>query len=292
MQRNVNHGILIRSILLLLSLSVFAGCDTFQELGVAKKPSVAMSGFSIRSFSLEGINIDATLDVHNTNPVPITLAGYDYQLSINGEQLVAGKQSKATTVAAQKVSQVTIPVALKFSDLKALGSHVLNQDEVKYKLSTTAMLDLPLLGPVPFPVSTSGMLPIPKVPEVSVSGFTVNRIGLTGADVMIGVHVKNPNKFGIDLSNLQGALKVNGATWLNSGFANALKVEPNQAQTVQIPVKLNVMSVGRHMMGLLQASDPLSYQLTGNAVMGTTLPLMKSFNFPFNVSGDMGKQEQ
>ena len=279
------HAILV----ILFSMLAISACDTLQELGVAKKPSVLISGFSIRSFSLEGIIIDATLDVNNTNPVPITLSGYDYKLAINGNQLLAGKQFDKTEVAAYKVSKVTIPLELEFSDLKALGSNLLNQDEVKYDLSTTVFLDLPVLGRIPFPVTKSGMLPVPMVPAITVSGFNLNHIGLTGADLTIGVKLNNDNAFGIDLSRMTGALAVNGATWINSSITDGLKVEPKQAQVVKIPLKLNFLSAGKNIMNLLQGEGAINYQLSGEAVMGASLPMMKSFSFPFNVSGNMEK---
>lgn len=248
-----------------------------------------MSGFSIRSFSLDGIVLDAKLDVNNTNPVPIHLSGYDYKLAINGHQLLAGEQSDKTEVAAYKVSQITIPLALNFSDIKALGKNVLDQDQVNYELSTTAFLDFPLLGRVPFPVSKSGKLPIPKMPEISISGFDVKQLNITGADLMIGVKVSNPNHFGIDLSQMTGALSVNGETWLNSAIADGLNVAPKQAEVVKIPVKLNFLSVGKNILNLLQGERGIEYQFSGNAVMGTSLPIMKAFSFPFNVSGNMEK---
>ena len=79
--------------------------------------------------------LTAKLRLHNPNPEPLRLLGYDYNVAIEGTDLVQGESVDAITLPAEGDSLVEIPVLLKMNAVpKALRTLML-KNRLRYTLS-------------------------------------------------------------------------------------------------------------------------------------------------------------
>ncbi len=268
----------------LLFMATGCSLNEVKEAVGVKNPSVSVEGMQITDLTMESAGLTLTLMVDNPNPIPINLTGFDYTLLFDGKQLLAGKKRDQFKIDANGVSTVTVPVLLNFADLKQRYHGVMDQDTLNYELQVTALVDLPVIGIQKFPSTQKGQFPVPRIPEVSLAGIKVKKMGLSGAEVVISANIKNPNTFGIDVSQLSYSLSINGTQWAESVLDETIKLPEKDKTQINIPLKLNFMKIGSALMSI----NDLNYQLKGNMNLDTTLPMLKNVTVPFNKSGTVG----
>ncbi len=278
----------------LLFLSFFlAGCgsmDAVKQAAGIKDPTVSIAGVNIARLTADGMTLQFTLDVENPNPIPLNLAGFDYALMLDGKQLMAGEKRDKIRIKARGDSRVTVPVSLKFADLSRLVSGGLKKENLDYELKTAALVDLPVVGVKKFPASQKGSFPVPKVPDISLTGIDVKNLTLSGAKVVIGATIDNPNPFGIDINQLIYDLTVNGKPWAKSKLDKKLALQGKGRTNLNIPVELNFLEMGGSLYQMLMQGKGMNYRLTGDMKFGADHPLLKAVEAPFSRQGMVGSR--
>ena len=278
------------SLLLLFMLTACANLGDIAKAVDVQMPTVTVSSVNVSQLSFQALDLDVELEVNNPNPLPIKLAGFDYTLLINGKQLIAGKQTEGVEIGARNKSRVSVPMNLLFDDAKALFQEFGDQDEFEYQVKTEAWVDLPVLGKQRFPATHQGMLPIPKMPEVSVSSIKINSLSFTEAALEVGLAVDNPNSFSLDMKKLNYQLSVNGQQWIESQAVNLLSLPEKGVGEVKIPVRLNLLKMGGALAKALTQSEPLDYHFSGDMLVDTALPMLKSMELPLDLKGSVSAQ--
>ncbi len=274
--------------IMLLAVAGLSGCASFDAVKKAagiKDPEVSISGIGVSSISMEGMTLQFALDVDNPNPLPLSLAGFDYALKLDGSQLLAGEQRDRVEIKARGKSQVQIPVSLKFADLSRLLSGGLAGESLDYELQTAALVDLPVVGVKRFPASRKGEFPVPRPPTVSLTGIDIQQIGLTGAKLVIGATLENPNGFGMEIGSLAYDLAVNGRRWAKSSLDGGVALRGKGSDSISIPVELDFREMGGSLYQALVRGEGLDYQLDGNMKFAADHPLLKAVQAPFSSRG-------
>lgn len=279
------RGLLAIMLLAVAGLSGCASFDTVKKAAGIKDPEVSISGIGVSSISMEGMTLQFALDVDNPNPLPLSLAGFDYALKLDGSQLLAGEQRDRVEIKARGKSQVQIPVSLKFADLSRLLSGGLAGESLDYELQTAALVDLPVVGVKRFPASRKGEFPVPRPPTVSLTGIDIQQIGLTGAKLVIGATLENPNGFGMEIGSLAYDLAVNGRRWAKSSLDGGVALRGKGSDSISIPVELDFREMGGSLYQALVRGEGLDYQLDGNMKFAADHPLLKAVQAPFSSRG-------
>jgi len=270
---------------------IISGCasmDAIKDAAGIKDPDVSVAGVNITNLSADGLTLQFDLDVNNPNAIPLNLAGFDYALMLDGKQLMAGEQRDKINIKANGNSQVKVPISLKFSDLSKLISGGMDKDNLNYELKTAALVNLPVIGVKKFPATKKGTFPVPKVPDISLTGIDVKKIGLTGAKVVIGANIDNPNAFGIDINKLVYNLSINGKQWAKSDIGKTVSLDKKGSNNLSIPLELNFIEMGGSIYQMLMQGKGLDYDLTGDMKFGAGHPLLKSVEAPFSKKGVVG----
>lgn len=278
----------LRMTALLAVLSLLGACAEMGQVMDAadiRTPAAQVTSVNIMSLSQEAVGLDLTLAVDNPNVIPVKLAGFDYTLQINGQQLSSGQQRQGVKIPARGRGEVHVPVQLRMAELATLVKGWSNTEQMNYGVQVSALVDLPVLGMQALPAETQGVLPVPKLPQITLSGIKVRKLGLTGADLDVGIMVKNPNAFGVDIRKLVYQLNVNGKTWLSSTLKQTLSLAERGSQQLNVPVSLNLVEIGSGIASALDKSAPLSYRLNGDMNFDTSLPQLKDVAAPFDLGG-------
>jgi LEA14-like dessication related protein len=127
------------------------------KLPIPKLPNIEMTQAKLSDLSLSGATLDVTLSLQNFNAFDLNLNHFDYRLSANGRSIADG-QVKNIHVAQAQVTEVTLPLSLKFSELGfAVYQLLISDQSVRIGLNGQLDLvpDLPLWrpGPIEFNVS-------------------------------------------------------------------------------------------------------------------------------------------
>lgn len=108
------RSIIFSYLILTLVLSVLVGCLSYEEVKV-----VRVVGTDVKSFSMEGAEVDITLQISNPNNYKITISNFNLDIFINGTKI--GKADVASRVVLAKNSNEnhTINMKLKKGGLSA-----------------------------------------------------------------------------------------------------------------------------------------------------------------------------
>ena len=271
---------------LILSLVIFlSSCAQLSKHADTIKPTAKLTGAHLTDISFDKVDLVFELEVENKNPIALNLAGLDYDFKIEKQSLVSGTTAKAIKLKAAAISPIQLPVTLKFDDLKKLSGELSNKDKLAYDLQTTFNIMLPLIGKYAIPVSKQGELPVPKVPDIKLKGVKIKNLSFTTADLVAQVEVSNPNDFSMALKSFNYQLSINQQKWGQGKIAQSGNIPKKGKGVIDIPVQLNLLSIGSAAASLLQKKSPLEYQLTGNATVDTGLELLKGYDLPIDIKG-------
>jgi LEA14-like dessication related protein len=275
----------IQKLSLLFIILVLTGCAELAKHADTIKPTARLAGARLANINFDKVDLVFDLEVENKNPITLDLAGLDYDFKVENQSLVSGVTAKAIKLKANGISPVELPVTLKFDDLKKLPGELWNKDKLAYDLQTTFNIMLPIIGNYAVPVSKQGELPVPKTPDIKIKDVKIKNLSFTSADLVAQVEVKNPNDFSMALKNFNYQLNVNQTKWGQGEITQSSNIPKNGKGIIEIPVKLDLLSIGSAAAALLQKKAPLEYQLTGNATLDTGLELLKGYDLPIDIKG-------
>lgn len=275
----------IKNILVLCFIIYLSGCAELAKHAETIKPTAKLAGAHITNINFDQVDLVFDLEVENKNPITLDLAGLDYDFKIENQSLVSGVTAKAIKLKANGTSPVQLPVTLKFEDLKKLPGEIWDKDRLAYDLKTTFNINIPVIGNYAIPVSKQGELPVPKAPGIKIKDVKIKKLNFTSADVVALVEVNNPNDFSMALKSFNYKLNINQKNWGQGEITQSSDIPKKGKSVIEIPLKLDLLSMGSAAAALLKNKSPLEYQLTGNATIDTGLELLKGYDLPLDIKG-------
>jgi LEA14-like dessication related protein len=219
------------------SIVVFCGCSLLKQVAASgfEKPSLAFKDASLSDVTLSGATVNLVFTVTNPNDAALSLAETDYQFSLEGKQLVAGKPPGAIRIPAKGSGDVTLPASVKFADIAGSIADFLRKEQASYRAEGHIGVDTPI-GIAALPFSKEGTVPLPKLPNVSVGTPKIGSISLTSARIDLPLVFANQNAFALPLGSVSGALRIAGADVGEMGAQPVGRVDAKGAKTVTLPV--------------------------------------------------------
>lgn len=275
----------IQKLLPLFIIIFLAGCAELAKHAETIKPTAKLTDTRLANISFEQADLVFELAVENQNPIAIKLAGLDYDLKIENQSLMSGVTAQGLEIKPVSTSTVKLPVTLKFDDLKKLPGELWQKDSFNYQLETKFVVDLPVIGNYAIPVTKVGELPVPKLPDIRIKGVQIKSLNLITAELVALVEVVNPNAFDLSFSDFNYQLNVNQQSWGQGRINQSKKIAEKGKATLEIPVKLNMASMGQTAYRMLSDKQPLEYHLTGGINLDTGIELLQNFNMPLDIKG-------
>jgi LEA14-like dessication related protein len=275
------------SVFLFLILPLLlSSCAVMESLNVSK-PNVSVSDVNITGITFDGVDFAVELQVENPNSVALTLGSYSYNLGIQDAQLLSGEEQAGLSVPAGGSQLVRIPLSLNYKSALKTISGVIKGDSLNYDLGANFTFDVPVLGAVNVPVSKQGHLPMLRIPDISFSGFSVEKMNFSGAEIAVAIDVNNPNSFALQARDLSYILNINGKKWAEGVVDKSADIGAKTSDQIIIPLKLNFSEVGMSVFQMLSSGKPFEYDVQGSFTFDTDLPAFKPSKLPFNLDGTM-----
>ena len=276
----------VRHLLWLLAVCLLAACAELTRHADTIKPTARLTDTRLTNIDFEQADLVFDLAVQNQNPFGINLAGLEYDLKIENRSLISGITAQGLKIGPAATSNVQLPVTLKFADLKKLPGELWQQDKFSYQLDSRFIVDLPVIGNYAIPVAKQGELPVPRLPRVSLNDVTVRNLSISSAELVARVEIENPNAFDLVFTDFDYSLKINRQEWGQGSIQDNIRVPEKGRSTIAIPVKLDMLSMGRTVYQVLADRQALQYQLSGEATLDTGLELLRNFRMPLDVEGN------
>lgn len=268
----------------LLATSLLTGCESLDGLlQNAPKPSARVSGVSLKGLTLEKVDLVFDVEVSNPYGVDLPLVDLGYAIGSGGQRVVEGSAKPSGAVPAHGNKVIQLPAGIKFASLMSVLKGVRPGAVVPYTADFTLGVDAPVLGRLNLPLSKSGELPVPAVPEVSVVSFDIGALGLDKVSATAKLNLKNTNQFDLDLAKLGLGLALGGKEVAQTKLAASTRLAPGQSATLDVPVSFSPRAFGAGMLNLLRGSEA-GYSVAGSLEAGTRFGPVA---LPFKHSGSV-----
>ncbi|MGH9457423.1 MAG: LEA type 2 family protein [Thermoanaerobaculia bacterium] len=135
------------------------GCNTLAALQIAE-PVYHLRDVEPRvqvAIPLSASSIDLTFDVEieNPNPVGLTLDRVDFELFVNGSQILRDISSQNVRIPAEGIGQFDLRTRIDYDDARNLFNELANiirGERAQYEIRGTAFYDTPI-GRLEFPLT-------------------------------------------------------------------------------------------------------------------------------------------
>jgi len=131
------------------------GCRTVQ--GLTTPPKVRSVSMTVVGFDLRKIDLRFDVELLNPGDGEITMAGYEYELHLEGQPLLAGRSNAGFALTPHGTALVSLPITLVFAELQRKLAALRGRGETSYRLDVTLLMDTPL-GAFRFPLTKEGCL--------------------------------------------------------------------------------------------------------------------------------------
>lgn len=270
-----------KTIPFVILLIIISSCAALRDLADFRQPTANFDKMSIQNISFDGVTLLFDFDINNPNRFGINADQYSYEFFVNDNSFLSGIQTENLRVSRESTSTIQVPVSLNFSEIYNTFSSVAQRDSISYRIATEVQFDIPGIGLRRVPVSTAGVLPVPRMPRIEFGGYNVKNLSLSGAELDIHLRVTNPNRFGISMANAAYALNVNGREWLDTRLGETIRLSGTESDQITIPIRLNASQMGSVLLEMMAGNTSFNYNLTGSADIfadiegfddGTTIP--------------------
>ena len=258
----------MRSFIIFASIFFFLnGCAEILKIlqqSNIQKPTVQITNSKITGLSFTQADLMFDVQINNPNTVSVNLAGMDYALKINQNSLFSGNKTDALAIAAQGASSVQIPVTLKYEDIYKAVSDLSGKKNSTYTFDGGLSFNLPVLGNVRLPISTTGEIPLLKLPKVKVKSINLDSFSWSGASLNLNIAVAGNGGMDLLLDNLSYGLNIGGKNWINGSTNKQQKLSADSEQIISVPFKLDFLQMGRTVYDIIKGDATLDYSLTGD----------------------------
>lgn len=129
------------------------------SFNMPRLPDISLRQVSVDSLSLTGAKMVLDLELDNSNPFALDLAGFSYELALGAIPFADGATEAVPSIAEADRSTVTIPVNVNFFKLGRAAYNLLREESANYDLRGEFFMTLPKRGKTGFPFRKTGQVP-------------------------------------------------------------------------------------------------------------------------------------
>jgi LEA14-like dessication related protein len=252
-------------------------------MGGTSKPTATVEGVHFERLSLKDVTLIFDVVVTNPYAAPLPLVNMDFILSSHATTILEGQAPIQGSVPAKGTKTIAFPVTVTFAGVLALLQGIEPGAILPYKGILGLSVDVPAFGPVRISLTKEGELPIPAIPDVSLSSVTWQNVSLAGATAVVKIKLGNSNQFPIDLTNFSYILNLADRNLANGTLTNSTHFAPKATQEFDLTLAVSTTQLGMTFARLFQGSMGY-YRLNGAVALKTPFgPL----DIPFDVRGQV-----
>ena len=276
----------IRLIIILILVSpavlIITGCAEFGDFFLT--PEARIESVELIRADFSSVSLQVNVEIDNPNSTGITLSAYDYRLTVSAQTVVDGRREEPVSLRAEGKSIIPIPVDIGFRELAAVGTSMISDDMIPVERGLGLEITLPYMGTARLDISGSGEIPILRPPIVRPVSMKVERINLTGAELILIMNVENPNGYALTINTAEGRLSVGGREWGVVGTENGAWIPSGKTVVMNVRAHVDFAETGRSAWSLLTGSDNTDIHITGTMDVNMDLPAFDSGGIPWDAA--------
>jgi len=276
-QKNISLLILLLGTALSL---LFSSCALIKDFLKTNAPNARITSVKLDNIRLDSATLLFDVEIKNNYAVALPLVNVDYNLASNAKPFLSGKADIQGTVPAKETKTIPLQVQINYLELLKVLKDVRPGAVIPYEAKMNLSVNAPAVGPIKLPISKSGDLPIPTVPEVKITQIKWDKLSLDEASARVQLHCVNKNQFAMNLAKLSYSLSLGDVEVGKSSLSQSTSFAASGGEgTIEIPISFSPKNFGFALFKML-AGKGSDYKLEGNLDVNTpfgqmSLPLSK-----------------
>ncbi len=242
-------------------------------------PAIAFETVKVEGLSFSGADLLFRARIDSANPFPLSIVRVEYALQLEGKAAASGSVAQALVIPAADpagtpgTGEVSLPVRLRFAAIPGVAPVLARDKEAAYTLGGAVVFNTPS-GEVRIPLSHSGTVAVPRLPNVKVEKAFLRSASAREVLVEIQLAVHNPNAFAIPSGRIGAGLFLSNKEVVRADIDIANPIAGGESATVGAPFKISVLKAGKAAARLLIPFSSLDVKLKGEATFdGVPVPL-------------------
>jgi LEA14-like dessication related protein len=262
-------------------IAVVVGCaggQVKQESGPGayQKPAFEYRGINFENQSFSGMTVLFRFELVSTDKRPARLKGCSYTLDLKGSEPIKGTVTPEGQLGPGARIAVETPVALPWPSDKAEMQAFLGRKKVSYKFFQECKIETEG-GEMTASASDSGSIPLPKLPELTVSGANAEHFGRSDIRLNFELSFVNENPFSVMVDKIVYKITVEGKVLSEGSMPVVESIPPSNEASYDISTGTLSGEASREIMKLV-SKPSLGYHLEGQVFMG-------EFEIPVDATG-------
>lgn len=261
------------------AIAVSAG---LQCASLAKKifdpPQIGVDRVEIRNIALTGAELVVHVKINNPNSVGATLNRLEYTLDVDGERLVRGQKEDKTTIAANALSIVALPLSVSYAGMRSGIAGALTKKALPFSFTGKVVLDSPV-GDLSFDIAEKGEIPVPDRPRFEITKIALSELGVTSATLMLHIKVTNNHDFELDIRRFRYEFSLQDNLVSAADVTVERLVGQDKSMAVVLPVTLKLLGLKKGVVDMLRSGQlryAMKFHLDLNTRFGpVTVPYEK-----------------
>lgn len=250
-------------IIVLVQIILLAGCSGLDRYLGQQKPTLHFQKVGLQNISFDSLTLLFDVEVENPYGVALPLLNADYALAGFDKQFLSGKADLQGTIPARGRKTVQIPARVGYVETLNALKEIKPGSVFSYVADLGLSFDAPGLGALRVPMKREGQLPIPAIPEISISEIKWDQLTLEKAGGHVKLNLVNRNQFPVELQNLDYDLNLGGVKVADSDIARGLSLSENGGTgTIEIPLSISPAKLGAGVFNMLTGKGS-GYELKG-----------------------------
>lgn len=256
-------------------------CGQLGALGDALEPytpKISFKNLDLKSIDFTRINVDFVFSIDNPNPIEVKLDTFSYAFGLENVELLSGTNDDGIKLESRGSSALVLPMSLRFEDIFALVGAVKGKDDLGFSLAGDFGFRTPL-GVAKVPFREEGRFPVVHAPDISLAGLRMGKLDILTQTASLNLDLGIKNESGgsaLAFSGLDYRVSL-GQSSVAAGLVDAIpEVAPGVAQTVTIPINLNLRSLGSALVSAITQKKAVDVSVGATVQVGTpfgTIPL-------------------
>jgi LEA14-like dessication related protein len=244
--------------------------------GAYQKPAFEYRGISFEDQSFSGMNVVFRFELVSRDKRAATLRDCSYTLEMEGSDPVKGTITPGGQLGEGSRIMVETKVAVPWPADKAEVQSFLGKKKLPYKFLQECKIDA-AGGEVIAAASDSGSIPLPRLPELTVSGANAERFGRSDIRLNFELSFVNENPFNLRVDKIVYKITVEGKVLSEGSLPVVESIPPSNEASYDISTGTLSGEASREILKLV-SQPSLDYHLEGQVFMG-------EFEIPVDATG-------
>jgi hypothetical protein len=272
---------MVPNIRYLLVCALIAGCAGGQVKeeagpGAYQKPAFEYRGIKFDNQSFSGMNVIFRFELVSRDKRTATLKECPYTLDLEGADPVKGTVTPGGQLATGGKIAVETTVAVPWPQETTAVQAFLEKKKIVYKFLQDCKLEADG-AEIVASASDSGSIPLPKLPELTVSGANAERFGRSDIRLNFELSFVNENPFNVRVDKIVYKITVEGKVLSEGSLPVVESIPPSNEASYDISTGTLSGEASREISRLV-SKPSLNYHLVGQVFVG-------EFEIPVDATG-------